>query len=282
MSALKHRSILSLTQLQLIVPCRFVWNRSTTGYDTTNASIRGAITGSEYCQCWIEVQAKACGIERSLVRTSSFTAHTQTTGSSDGDSEFFDVNDKRGHHQCTMLMAASGAGFTDVVLDLLAMDGIDIHTRGKNGKTALMYAARAGHANIVKMLIEAGARANDVDDYGWSALMDAANWGNVAVVEVLLNVPEIDVNGIDKQGATALIRAAKRSHWNVIRTLLQNGAHVMIPQDANESDLLGKSYSVPLTHTLSLPHDEILEVIRVIEAAVAEGRDVAAEAKTPS
>ena len=263
--------------------CRFVWNRSTTGYDTTNASIRGAITGSEYCQCWIEVQAKACGIERSLVRASSSTALTQTTGSSDGDAAALDVNEKRGHHQCTMLMAASGAGFIDVVLELLAVDGIDIHARGKNGKTALMYAGRAGHASIVQVLIAAGARANDVDDYGWPVLMDAANWGNMAVVEVLLRVPEIDVDATDKQGATALIRAAKRGHWSVIRTLLQHGAHVMIPQEeAGDLNLLDRSYSISLAHTVSLPRDEILEVIQVIEAALAEGREAIAGDDVPS
>ena len=166
---------------------------------------------------------------------------------------------------------------------MIAKQPAAIHTRGKNGKTALMYAGRAGHANIVQVLIEAGARVNDVDDYGWSALRDAANWGNIAVVEQLLRAPEIDVNTTDKQGATALIRAAKRGHWNVIRRLLQNGAHVMIPQEeADDSDLLSKSYSIPLTHTVSLPRDEILEVIQVIEAAVAEERQPAAEDEGPS
>ena len=68
------------------------------------------------------------------------------------------------------------------------------------------------------------------------------------------------------------IRAAKRGHSKVIRLLLRNGANVMVPED-----LLSKSYSAPLTREVSLPRAEILDVIRVIDKAVAEERDALTE-----
>lgn len=95
----------------------------TTGFDMTNSLIRGAIAGCEYCQKIREVQEAALGVPGSY------------------DWQSMDLEQKRGHHECTLLMAASGGGFIDVARQLLA-GGADPNAAGKNGKTALMYASR--------------------------------------------------------------------------------------------------------------------------------------------
>jgi ankyrin repeat protein len=50
-----------------------------------------------------------------------------------------------------------------------------------------MLAARGDHCRAMKMLLDSEADPNAVDKYRWTALMDAANWGNIRACEVLLD-----------------------------------------------------------------------------------------------
>src|SRR5215213_11233702 len=52
------------------------------------------------------------------------------------------------------------------------------------------------------------------------ALLRAASAGNADTVRTLLASPNVDVNGIDDQGNTALIQAARFGHNEVVTQLL--------------------------------------------------------------
>jgi len=52
------------------------------------------------------------------------------------------------------------------------------------------------------------------------ALLRAASAGNADTVRTLLTSPNVDVNGVDDQGNTALILAARFGHNEVVRALL--------------------------------------------------------------
>jgi hypothetical protein len=52
------------------------------------------------------------------------------------------------------------------------------------------------------------------------ALIRAARSGNVDTVKALLTAPDVNVNGIDEQGNTALIEAARYGHDHVVTVLL--------------------------------------------------------------
>ncbi|NOY62106.1 MAG: ankyrin repeat domain-containing protein, partial [Gammaproteobacteria bacterium] len=58
---------------------------------------------------------------------------------------------------------------------------------GENGTTALVYAARGGYLNVVRMLLDAGAR----QQIGWrtgrgtTAISEADQRGHSAVVQLL-------------------------------------------------------------------------------------------------
>lgn len=53
----------------------------------------------------------------------------------------------------------------------------------RNGQTPLNLAARHGYADVVRVLLAAGARADHADCDGWTALRAAA-WGGHTQVEL--------------------------------------------------------------------------------------------------
>lgn len=88
--------------------------------------------------------------------------------------------------------------------------------------TYLMVAADLGHLEVVRLLLDHGARIADTDDLGEEALMRAALGGHADVVTLLLNRgAEIDA-GWDWE--TALSRAATEGHRHVVDLLLSRGA----------------------------------------------------------
>ena len=90
---------------------------------------------------------------------------------------------------CTALhMIASGADHEDArqaVMRVLLQRRADVNsTAGNAANTPLMKAAATGAINLVRMLIEAGAHVNTMNERGQTA-MDMANRSNKATVRVL-------------------------------------------------------------------------------------------------
>jgi len=75
-------------------------------------------------------------------------------------------------------------GSIDQLRRLLA-SGADIDARDGNGQTALMLAAREGHAKVVEWLVDHGAALNHTAKYGLSALMLAVIGDRTDVVRIL-------------------------------------------------------------------------------------------------
>jgi ankyrin repeat protein len=70
------------------------------------------------------------------------------------------------------------------------------------------------------------------------ALLRAASAGNVDTVRTLLASPNVDVNGIDDQGNTALIQAARFGHDEVVTQLLIAKADLNIKNNENKTALM--------------------------------------------
>jgi uncharacterized protein len=90
------------------------------------------------------------------------------------------------------IVYATARGFAKIAERLLKA-GVDVNARYGNGLTALMWAA--GHANDVpdsdglqttQLLLAQGARLDDVDNRGRSALMMAAELGHTHIIKLLL------------------------------------------------------------------------------------------------
>ncbi len=89
---------------------------------------------------------------------------------------------------------------------------------------ALVRAARAGHADTVKELLQSSVTNVETrDEAGNTALIEAAHNGHNDVVRALL-IARADVRARNLNGKTALMLASEGGHSETIQLLKQAGA----------------------------------------------------------
>ena len=121
----------------------------------------------------------------------------------------------------------------------------------------LVAAAWNGQVDTAQALIEAGGEVDLPDEWGFSALMTAADVGSAPMVDLLINAGA-DVNKVtdcsDCDQETALSIAAEYGHADVVQLLLSAGA------DTSHQTATG------LTALELAQRDGHLQVIRILEA----------------
>jgi ankyrin repeat protein len=94
--------------------------------------------------------------------------------------------------------------------------------------TALIAAAHLGHAEVVRMLIAAGAPLDHVNNLGWTALIESIVLGdggrNHTDTLTALVRAGANVNLADRRGVTPLALARERGYANMVRILTEAGA----------------------------------------------------------
>ncbi|XP_057668460.1 ankyrin repeat domain-containing protein 50 [Diorhabda carinulata] len=115
----------------------------------------------------------------------------------------------------------------------------DIHDM--HGQAALHVAARLGQAQVVKVLLEAGANADQADVDGWTPLRAAAWGGHTEVVELLVK-HGCSLDSVDAENRTALRAAAWSGHEEIVKILLQNGANVNLTDHEGRTALIAAAY----------------------------------------
>jgi ankyrin repeat protein len=90
------------------------------------------------------------------------------------------------------------------------------------GPAALWKAAENGQDERVAKLLEAGVPKNAKDKEGETALMKAAARGHVAVVKLLLRPPRAELAEADNNGETALMKAVANGHQGVFDTVFNS------------------------------------------------------------
>ncbi|MDQ1363337.1 MAG: uncharacterized protein QG652_1198 [Pseudomonadota bacterium] len=157
------------------------------------------------------------------------------------------VND-RIESTATPVMLAARNGNDDLVRQLVRL-GADLTAKDSRGLNALDYAEKRNHATTKSLLISLGmkperSQAVDVaavpvertEFYkGWTDLMIAAWKGNEQQCRQYLK--KDDVNAMDPQGHTALMRAAMKNHGKIIVLLLQNRADINLQNRQGETAL---------------------------------------------
>jgi ankyrin repeat protein len=84
-----------------------------------------------------------------------------------------------------------------------------------------MAAAAQGHDDVVRWLLDAGAKPDVVSGSGDTALSLAATRGQVDAARLLITDERVDVNARDGSGWTPLQAASLRGHDEIVALLLE-------------------------------------------------------------
>jgi len=101
----------------------------------------------------------------------------------------------------------------------------DINALQPDGMSALFWAAYYEEADMVSLLLDAGADANAQNRYGLTPLIQSAINGNAEIISLLLDAGA-DANARTLQGDTALMNAAKAGTFQGVQALIEAGADV--------------------------------------------------------
>ncbi len=108
--------------------------------------------------------------------------------------------------------------------------GAAVDERSADNTTALHWAAHYGDVELVEVLIERGANASLINDYGSAPLAAAAVEADAAIVKALLDAGA-HVESPNLEGQTALMVVARTGRVETAKLLLDRGATV----DAREA-----------------------------------------------
>ncbi|KAI3320968.1 hypothetical protein HD806DRAFT_504125 [Xylariaceae sp. AK1471] len=118
------------------------------------------------------------------------------------------------------LSLAAGNGYVEMIKSLL-QDGAKPDQRDWEGRTPLSWAAGNGHLDVVKLLmLEKEVEIASTDKTGRTPLSWAAGNGCLNVVEHLLSRGTVSEKA-DEDGKTALAWAAQEGHEDIVQTFIQ-------------------------------------------------------------
>lgn len=126
-----------------------------------------------------------------------------------------------GQWQLQRTVCAAKSGDVDQVRELLQQGKYHVNCTDRLGHTALLYAACYGHLAVVEVLIaEFGADQHKLGVDGVTALIAAASQGYCNIVEFILSSSESTLNIRDKRGNSVLHHACITGSIDLIRTLV--------------------------------------------------------------
>ena len=164
------------------------------------------------------------------------------------------INVKEPYGAAAFYMAIN-KGYSTIVEWLLSL-GADTNTR-QDGNTPLLIASQNGHSAIVKLLLQSSdIDVNVASKDGITPLIHASENGHTAIVKLLLNTPGILLNqsGSDEQGCpTALTEASKKGHSEIVELLLQASGI-----DINHAAMGGMT---PLIYATRAGHTAVVQLL---------------------
>ena len=113
-------------------------------------------------------------------------------------------------HGSTPLHYAARKGHSEITR-LVLQNGADVNVRSNGGSTPLHCSAWNGHVDILHLLVENGADLEAQDNDGWRALHFAVLNGNLPFIQELISRYHVDINARRNNGSPALMMA--RDHY---------------------------------------------------------------------
>ena len=169
-----------------------------------------------------------------------------------GNGARFDVTDING---CNAIQLAAKYGHLNMFKNLCGNNPLSMNHVSDAGiihmKRAIHYAARNGHIDIVKYIVNNGVPANINDNFGKNPLHYACKNGNISIVEFLIGHGS-NINAPDLKGMTPVFYAIKCGHLDLVKFLIGHGA------DKNFKDSLGRS---PLSYAARCGNLEIVQYL---------------------
>ena len=139
------------------------------------------------------------------------------------------------------------------------------------GETVLHIAAINGDYQVAKSSIDKGASVHERDYCGWQPLHEACNYGNLSIVELLLD-RGADINdpgGPDCGGMTPLHDATQNGHVEIVKLLIARGASV------SQSNKDGHTPLDLVMQSIDNDDDNVNDDDDVLDVEVAKVRELA-------
>jgi hypothetical protein len=137
--------------------------------------------------------------------------------------------------------------------------GINLNQIDEYGFTPLIEAAIADNAQIAQLLIDHGADPNFPDSLGGSALHWAAENNNIALARLLL-LRGADPNTYNLSGQSVLVMPLLRQQQAMKKLLIEAGANLIFAQDFINAKFLGHLFELVGTANIISPKNEFVEV----------------------
>ena len=119
--------------------------------------------------------------------------------------------------------------FVRLLISLVLFAGTHLYAQNENGFISLLEAAKTGDIDTVNTLIKIRADVNEIDDLEATPLIWAARKGHAEVVQVLIDAGA-NVNASDPfgriVGETPLMWAIRNQHIEIAQNLVAKGGGV--------------------------------------------------------
>ncbi len=101
---------------------------------------------------------------------------------------------------------------------LLVSRGADVNVPDRDGGTALTFASKSGHLEIVRLLVEHGADLNARDHEGDTPVMCAINGKSAGIINFLIS-RGADLTIMNKHNKTALDLASEKGLLRIVNDI---------------------------------------------------------------
>ncbi|XP_048246498.1 ankyrin repeat domain-containing protein 50-like [Haliotis rufescens] len=128
-------------------------------------------------------------------------------------------------------------GHVAMVKHVVSKNMVDINSKGRDGRTPLMCAAREGKSRIFDFLVSRGGLPSGIDKDGNNILLLACLGGNGKIVKYIISHDDVDINGRGQSGRTPLMAAAYKGHGKVFDLLVDKEADLTLVDDAGDNVL---------------------------------------------